>query len=322
MLILSVTFLSQTRGMASQDTEVSSVFPYQPQCKKKKVNDLSKCIICQSDRKNKKLRKPKEASILVLIEASKKRADDIFRRLSQDGFFAELASDSEIQWHSSCYANYTSSHNISYVTASHPTSNQEPPELGNSSNLLSRSSTAPTDWSKCFICKKKTYKKNKELVNVCTFDACKSIKQAAESRNDSEMMHLLRSINNDLIAAEGKYHKNCFSLYVKDSNKQKRENQEAQSSYEASFQELVKNLDSELKDDKAFYMKIDDGVLVPVLMTKDPAPISLLELNTCSAPSRNAAATVRARILVLLVQKLVLAWQMNYAEMNTTYCLT
>ena len=27
--------------------------------------------------------------------------------------------------------------------------------------------------------------------------------------------------------------------------------------------------------------EIDDGVLVPVLMTKDPAPISLLELNTC-----------------------------------------
>eukprot|EP00794_Sanderia_malayensis_P016394 gene16394-18032_t len=39
--------------------------------------------------------------------------------------------------------------------------------------------------------------------------------EAAENKGDEEMLHTLISVNNDLIAAEAKYHKNCFASYVK-----------------------------------------------------------------------------------------------------------
>ena len=67
------------------------------------------------------------------------------------------------------------------------------------------------DWSKCFFCK------NKKLINISTFEACESIKKAAEANNDEEMLHTLRNVN-DLIAAEAKYHKSCYGSYTSKSN--------------------------------------------------------------------------------------------------------
>ena len=60
-----------------------------------------------------------------------------------------------------------------------------------------------------FFCKKKTYKKVTELINVSTFTACQAIKRAATIQGDEDMLHLLLGVNNDLLAAEAKYHKNC-----------------------------------------------------------------------------------------------------------------
>lgn len=56
------------------------------------------------------------------------------------------------------------------------------------------------------------------MQNVCTAEACQTIKEAAESRCDEQMLHLLRGVNNELIAAEAKYHKSCFASYVSKSN--------------------------------------------------------------------------------------------------------
>ena len=75
------------------------------------------------------------------------------------------------------------------------------------------------DWSKCFICKKKTYKKVTELVNISTFEACQSIAKAASIKNDEHMLHVLRSVNHNLVATEAMYHKNCYALYVAASTK-------------------------------------------------------------------------------------------------------
>ena len=65
-----------------------------------------------------------------------------------------------------------------------------------------------------WICENKTYKKVKELINVCTFEASASIKKGAEIKGDEDMLHTLRSVNDDLIAAGARYHENCFALYV------------------------------------------------------------------------------------------------------------
>ena len=64
------------------------------------------------------------------------------------------------------------------------------------------------------FCKKRTYKKSKDLTNVCTFQASENIRKAAEAQGDESMLHVLRNISYDLIASEAKYHKNCYSLYI------------------------------------------------------------------------------------------------------------
>ena len=81
-------------------------------------------------------------------------------------------------------------------------------EKGIESRIATRSVKTPVDWSKCFICKNKTYKKETKLINLCSFEARDSIRKAAELKNDDDMLHTLRSVNYDLIAAEAKYHKN------------------------------------------------------------------------------------------------------------------
>ena len=53
-----------------------------------------------------------------------------------------------------------------------------------------------------------------ELINVSTFTAWQTIKRAATIQRDEAMLHLLLGVNDDLMAAEAKYHKNCYSLYT------------------------------------------------------------------------------------------------------------
>ena len=119
---------------------------------------------------------------------------------------------------------------------------------------VSRSAKCPVDWSKCFICKNKTYKKVKELINVCTFDACQSKKKAAESKGDEDMLHALRSINDDLIAVEAKYHKNCFALYVTKKTLHQHENEQSESPHESAFREMTKEISPGLDQGKAYDM--------------------------------------------------------------------
>lgn len=54
------------------------------------------------------------------------------------------------------------------------------------------------------------------MCNVCRFDACKTIQDAAELRGDEEMIIQIKDI--DLIAAQAKYHKSCHSQYVSKTN--------------------------------------------------------------------------------------------------------
>lgn len=127
---------------------------------------------------------------------------------------------------------------------------QEKPDKEKS--RVSRSTTSPIDWSKCFICENKTYKKVKEFINVCTFEASTSIKKGTEIKGDEYMLHTLRSINDDLIAAGARYHKNCFALYVSKTTLQG--GRESESHYEIAFQELAEEICSGLNQGKAYEM--------------------------------------------------------------------
>lgn len=78
-----------------------------------------------------------------------------------------------------------------------------------------------TGQSACFV-KKRTLKKNREMLIISMFEACETIMNAGKSNWDEGMLHILRGVNNDLVAADAKYHKACHASYVK---KKKAENQ-------------------------------------------------------------------------------------------------
>ena len=72
--------------------------------------------------------------------------------------------------------------------------------------------------------------------NVCTFEACESVRKATESKGDERMLHVLLSVNNDLIAAEAKYHKTCFASYISRSNLRHKSFKEiGEASYDTAF---------------------------------------------------------------------------------------
>ena len=58
----------------------------------------------------------------------------------------------------------------------------------------------------CF-CQKAKHKGSKALVNVSSFDSCKSIVEAAEAQGDDAFLISIRDV--DLIAVDAKYHRAC-----------------------------------------------------------------------------------------------------------------
>ena len=58
------------------------------------------------------------------------------------------------------------------------------------------------------------------------------------------MLHILRGVNNDLIAAEPKYHKSCFASYVSKSNlkHQTFREKDGESLYHEAFQGLAESI--------------------------------------------------------------------------------
>ena len=142
------------------------------------------------------------------------------RQQSNEEIQCGLANSARAVWHLPCYASYTSSRNTLSAVNSLQTQISDIESdcsKGNECCRLYRSATDVTEWSKCLFCKKKTYLKWKDLINVCTFKPSENIRKAAEAQGDECMLHLLRSNSHDLIAKEAKCHKNCYSLKVKNA---------------------------------------------------------------------------------------------------------
>lgn len=174
--------------------------------KRRKLTNFNKCIFCQVATQE-CLRKPKESSIQTLVAALKLRRDYVYERLKCD---LETLSSSSVQWHSNCYAKWTSKENLRYkqqISLSSTTLTG----LAETSRV-SRGQCTTTEWTKCLFCKKLTHKKVKVMFRVSTFQACETIMQAAIAKGDYDLLRVTRAVNNDLIAAEARYHKNlsCF----------------------------------------------------------------------------------------------------------------
>lgn len=227
--------------MASHDNEGITILPPE---KKRRLTSFAKCVICQAD-KNEVLRKGKESSVETFISALSLRQDEVYERL-----YPKISNqrDLELFWHSSFYSSYTSQQNTRYATSSKVSAPFLTEDGFNvEEKRFSRSAITPTDWSSCLFCCNKTHKKVREM---------QTIKKAAESKGDEPMLQLLRSVNNNLIATEAKYHKNCFASYVSKSNlkHQSFREKDGESLYDEAFQELAESIKDGIAKGRAYDM--------------------------------------------------------------------
>ena len=152
--------------------------------KRPKTTDWKKCLICQVDQKE-ALRKASATGIIALLAASKPRRGEVFERIHAD----ELQSR-DVVWHGTCYGPYTNKRNLSCIplvdTSSYGSDCETVPI--DPEKRSSRSNTCSIDWSLCLFCQKAKHKESKALVNVSSFDSCKSIVEAAEARGDDAFL--------------------------------------------------------------------------------------------------------------------------------------
>ena len=91
--------------------------------------------------------------------------------------------------------------------------------------------------------------------NVSTFEACKSIQQAAKKLGDEDMLRVLLSVNSDLIAAEAKYHKTCLASYINKSNLKHRVLSETnEGASDTVFKELAAEIKEGITQGRAYNM--------------------------------------------------------------------
>ena len=86
------------------------------------------------------------------------------------------------------------------------------------------------------------------------------------------MLHILNNVNGDLIAAEAKYHKNCFTTNVsKKSTLCLAKGEAVDSPYERAFQEFVIDLAAGIEQDRAYDMMSLLGKYWDILTQKGAA---------------------------------------------------
>ncbi|CAH3166947.1 unnamed protein product [Porites lobata] len=122
----------------------------------------------------------------------------------------------DLRWHKSCYAKYTDKGKISRLRKSldSPKDTLSPPETATSSAL--RSKAPSTDWELCIFCQHGSTSKKQTLCSVTTFKMSQQTLKGAKCDLD---LSLRVSGVNDLIAAEGKYHPNCYKKFQRSASR-------------------------------------------------------------------------------------------------------
>ena len=92
--------------------------------------------------------------------------------------------------------------------------------------------------------------------NASWFDSRDAIKKAAEAIDDKRILHILSGVNGDLVAAEAKYHKSCFSSYTSKSNIKHRafKEEKDESLFSVAFKEMASTIQSFLDNGRAYDM--------------------------------------------------------------------
>ena len=56
------------------------------------------------------------------------------------------------------------------------------------------------------------------MTMVRQFQACETIVQTATVKGDEDILRVTGAVNNDLVAAEARYHKACHATYISKNN--------------------------------------------------------------------------------------------------------
>ena len=176
---------------------------------------LVECIICQESKKDvlfsatvQGLRSFKESS-----EERRKLRDTINTETIDRILSAfEGKKGEELHWHKSCYAKYTNKGKISRLRRFLDSTNAKPSPSEVSASYALRSKTSSTDWELCMFCQDGETSKKRSMCSVTTLKMSQQILEGAKCDHD---LSLRVAGVNDLIAAEGKYHPNCYEKFVR-----------------------------------------------------------------------------------------------------------
>ena len=148
---------------------------------------------------------------------------------------------SEIKWHKNCYSSFTSEFHIKYATTS---------EERNSSKETSSLKRLAFNWKElCMFCGQKSYKKDKTMYRVSTFDFCKTLESRVKEKEDDVLSCRVGDFSK-LMALEARYHFQCHKKYLKKSVP----TSSASSLHDSAFDDLISKIKPELEDGTVFDM--------------------------------------------------------------------
>ena len=210
--------------------------------------DFKKCLFCQQCT-NVALSSASAIGIKTFFKTLKQRKEGgdcaLYDELKsfiidEEEEWSWKSTDMHIMWHRGCYSSFTSQEHLSRTVQESSST-----ECFQS---LSRYRREEFDWkSLCMFCGKKSYKRDKKLINVSTFEFCTTLDRCVNERRDEAMKCRVGDFTK-LIALEARYHKGCHSLYI---NVKKQSSTQSQSFYDDALHEMMEDVMPELEMGKA-----------------------------------------------------------------------
>ena len=225
-----------------------------PSPKKRRLSTSSaKCFICQKSSEG--LTAPGHVGYSTFIKAVRFRfeagEEELYRRL--ESVLDEGCTSihewyrSQIKWNKSCYTSTTSKKNLSHLKNEQEITEVEGENSSASEIQTRRSSVIDFDWKKCIFCQKIYHGKDKNLINVSTFQFCQTLERTVNLQNDSYLKLHIGDFSK-LMANEAVYHKGRHANYIKIKEKV------PQSERDGAFAQFLEQVEPNLKRGRAYDM--------------------------------------------------------------------
>jgi hypothetical protein len=147
------------------------------------------------------------------IEALEARKDDVYVIILQDVSSLDCicCEDLKMLYHRACYKSYTSRRNCSY-SMSEPTAVEPGHTTCITESFVPDSSINQLlNWKVCFLCEKKTFKKDRKLKKIESNDRRNNLRESAVFKNDQRIIKILDS---EEFIDSAVYHSGCITKYL------------------------------------------------------------------------------------------------------------